>query len=106
MRDPEDAAIRVLRAGAPKVRSAAFSAWRVVRVWPTSSLAWRCAIGWSWLAWRLTARVWLVNAAEAAGVAVGLLVVAVFGLSLACYAAARGFGGLALDGWRWLWRRD
>lgn len=88
----DDDAIKVLRAGAPRARRAAWTAWQA-------------ALAWTWLAWRLTVRVWLVGAAELAGMAVGMLVIAGLGLCLACYACARGFGGLALDGWRWLWRR-
>jgi len=43
--------------------------------------------------------------AESLGFAVGLLLCGLIGLLAVCVSALRGFGGLALGGWRWLWRR-
>ena len=85
-------AIYVVRTSAPRARGAA-------------RCAWGAALAWTWLAWRLTLRVWVWGMAESLGFAVGLLLCGLIGLLAVCVSALRGFGGLALGGWRWLWRR-
>lgn len=89
----EDEALELIRANAPRARRAALASWRA-------------ALSWTWLAWRLTFRVWIYGTAEAVGLAVGFVLYGLLGCSVLCIAAARGFAGLFVDTWRWLWRRD
>lgn len=88
----EEEALAVVRKAAPCARRAARASWIA-------------AFAWTWLACRLTARVWIWGVAESLGLAIALLLYGLIGFSVVCVAALRGFGGLALDGWRWLWRR-
>jgi hypothetical protein len=85
--------LETIRVAAPKARQAARSAWRA-------------ALAWTWLAWRLTLRVWLWGAAEALGFGIAFLLMGAVGCSVLCIGAARGIAGWFADGWRWLWRRD
>lgn len=120
----EEEALAVVRASAPRARRAARMAWGAALAWTwltfrltyrlqpvgrnarrAARASWGAALAWTWLAWRLTLRVWLWGVAESLGLAIGLVFYGLIGLSVVCVAALRGDGGLALDGWRWLWRR-